>query len=172
MTIQDVQEHLNSTFYTHKARIAILHFLLGKGLIEETSEVKFKAHEWDDRGYMKSKGGDFSHFYKWFTDNYSIADAIEEISHCVDRYLKENNRPIIEYGDISVNDWVKVIDPSDPTLTHDEMVEGIAHTDESGQYLYCLSDGTWTTRTYLVKYAVQGEERCKLIDKLNEVVKL
>lgn len=171
MTIQDIQEHLSNTFYTHKARNVIRYFLLGKGLIEETSEVKFKDHEWDESGYLKSEGKDFLHFYKWFWDNYSITDVIEEMAHSVDRCLKENSRPVIEYGDISVNDLVKVIDPSDPTLTHDEMVEGIATTDESGQNLYCLSDGTWTTRTYLVKYAVQGEERCKLIDKLNEVVK-
>lgn len=67
---------------------------------------------------------------------------------------------------LKVGDYVRVI--RSPHDVSDEYIEAIA-TDERGRTFYCLSDGRFYAPHNIVKYAVQGEERRKLLAKLYEV---
>lgn len=66
-----------------------------------------------------------------------------------------------------IGDAVKYMPTPDESFT--EYVEAIA-TGSNGETYLCLSNGEYVKPCYCVKYKAQGEERQRLIDKLNEVI--
>lgn len=66
--------------------------------------------------------------------------------------------------EFKIGDWVKYL-PT-PYEQYTECVETIARGLDNKVYL-CLSNGKYVPAAYCIKYKIQGEERMKLIDKLN-----
>lgn len=178
---EEILDHLSKTVYTHNARKQIMDWLL-QYVITNISEVKFAKHVYNRDGMRMTEGLSYEDFTYWV---YGISDmvtdeVIEVPEEVADRLckafddLQENilREWCIENGkiaplDFHIGDAVKYVPTPDQSST--EYVEAIAHNSDGDAYL-CLSNGEYVRPCYCVKYKVQGEERRKLIDRLNEVI--
>ena len=177
---EEILDHLSKTVYTHNARKSIVECMLQMGYIKSKSDVKFANHVYNRDGVMMTKGLSFEDFVSW-TFKTSLVDNVisftgkiqgitEETAYDFARMFSKdwtvsNHKIIIE--DFQIGDAVKYIPTPDESST--EYIEAIAHGSNGEMYL-CLSNGEWVNPCYCVKYKVQGEERRKLIDKLNETI--
>lgn len=171
-TKEVILEHLAETIYTHKARTAIKYWLIGKGIIDETDEVKYATHIWDSVGRKKTEGKTFEDFKEW-VERCSLTDMIEEtLKYFEDaigswpkvyKNFTDDERPDEEK--IKVGDYVQVIDDN----PREEYVEFVHYTDEDDDNQYLgLSDGTWVCSSDCHKFKIQGEERLEMKVKLKE----
>lgn len=144
MTKEEIKEHLAKTVYSSGARKSIIGYLVGAGY--DTSDIEFAKRKCSAR---EESAKTFEDFWQFINKLAKFADP-EEFP-----------------DDFKIGDWVKYIPESSESST--ECIEAIAHRTDGEMYL-CLSNGEYVRPCYCVKYKVQGEERRKLIDKLNEVI--
>lgn len=195
ITIEEIKDHLAHTVYSSGARKSIIGFLVGRGI--DTDDIEFakrncsarersaktfedfvlflreKKLEKQAEGYLKERFdrawgyGDMPKFglssvFRGMCEE-SAKDLAEAWARCIDNINRQREKD----SDFQVSDWVKYIPTPDESST--ECIEAIAHGTDGEIYL-CLSNGEYVRPCYCVKYKAQGEERHKLIDKLNEVV--
>ena len=98
---------------------------------------------------------------------HSMTEAISETNDASKAFWANINTILNPTDDFQIGDWVKYIPTPDESYT--ECVEAIAHDSDGKTYL-CLSNGEYVRPSLCVKYKYQGEERRKLIDKLNEML--
>lgn len=190
---EEILDHLSKTVYTHNARKSIVEWMLQHHVVDYKCQIKLAKHVYNRDGVMMTKGLSFEDFLCW---EHSI--DVNKMEAWLDEFLKENfehllasektaseladawakcieninkgwhvacNEIIAE--DFQIGDAVKYMPTPDESFT--EYVEAIA-TGSNGETYLCLSNGEYVKPCYCVKYKAQGEERCKLIDKLNEVI--
>lgn len=194
---QEILDHLATTVYTHNARRSIVQWMLQNHVVDYKCQIKFASHVYNREGVKMTEGLSFEDFEIWVyeidIENWAkqMHESFKEFSKAptftwketktlsetlADAWAKciENinkgwhvacNEIIAE--DFQIGDAVKYM-PT-PDLSTTEYVEAIAHGSDCETYL-CLSNGEYVRPCYCVKYKVQGEERRKLIDKLNEVI--
>lgn len=171
-TKEEILEHLAETIYTHKARVAIRYWLIGKGIIDETDEVRYAYHSWDSVGRKKTEGKTFEEFKEWVQRS-SLTDMIEKtlksfedaIGSWPKMYKNFTDEKKPDEEKIKVGDYVKVIDDN----PREEYVEFISYTDEDDDNPFVgLSDGTWVCESDCHKFKIQGKERLEMKSKLNE----
>lgn len=200
ITKEEIKDHLAHTVYSSGARKTILGYLIGRGvdtddiefakrncsareqgsktfedflrfiskrtlchifgIIDDTA-VDYTATINDIAHLPDPKKGLTSQFREMREE--SAKEFAEAWSRCIDNI----NRRHEEGYDFQIGDWVKYIPTPDENST--ECIEAIAHGTDGEKYL-CLSNGEYVRPCYCVKYKAQGEERRKLIDKLNEVI--
>lgn len=148
-SIEEIKEHLSSTCYSKHAKTAIRYWLIGKGVINESTEILFKNREGNE------ERDTFEDFVQWFIFR-PFSEIIDELKKYREIFAKQ----------IHPGDYVKVLDLDNP---RDEYVEYVFPSLSETTYL--LSDGTWVRGDFkLAKYEAQGERRQELIDELNRVL--
>lgn len=149
-SIEEIKEHLASTCYSKHAKTAIRYWLIGKGVINESTEILFKNREGNE------ERDTFEDFVRWFNAR-PMSEIIDEVAKALEGLSPEK---------IHIGDYVKVLDLDNP---RDEYVEYVFPSLSETTYL--LSDGTWVRGDFkLAKYEAQGERRQELIDELNRVL--
>ena len=163
ITKEEILGHLANTLYSKGARKSIIGYLAGAGY--NYADVEFaerrcsareeRAHTFEDfLAYLQ-----YGKYAEELTDVHaSFNEAVDGLWDCIGPLYKD---------DFHIGDWVKYI-PT-PDESHTECVEAIAH-DSDGKIYLCLSNGEYVRPSLCVKYKYQGEERRKLIDKLNEML--
>lgn len=150
-TIEEIKEHLASTCYSKHAKTAIRYWLIGKGVINESTEILFKNREGNE------ERDTFADFMTWFNARPFSAIIIDKLAKVCEE---------VSAKQIHIGDYVKVLDLDNP---RDEYVEYVFPSLSETTYL--LSDGTWVRGDFkLAKYEAQGERRQELIDELNRVL--
>lgn len=186
---QEILDHLSKTVYTHNARKSIIQWMLQHHVVDYKCQIKFAKHVYNRDGVKMTEGLSFSDFAEFarINDPYreitplSLSDSVMSVTEtsatkladawakCIESINKSwciaCNEIITE--DFQIGDAVKYMPTPDESST--EYVEAIAHGTDGEKYL-CLSNGEYVRPCYCVKYKVQGEERRKLIDKLNEAI--
>lgn len=148
-SIEEIKEHLASTCYGKHAKTAIRYWLIGKGVINESTEILFKNREGNE------ERDTFEDFVRWF-----ISRPFSEIIDELKKYREVSAKKI------HIGNYVKVLDLDNP---RDEYVEYVFPS--LSETIYLLSDGTWVRGDFkLAKYEAQGERRQELIDELNRVL--
>lgn len=196
---EEILDHLSKTVYTHNARKSIVEWMLQHHVVDYKCQIKFAKHVYNRDGVMMTKGLSFEDFLCWVhsIDVNKMEAWLDELLKETLEYLRvseetasELNKAISEvhkrfshsyYVDpcshlikiktvidgFQIGDVVKYMPAPDESTT--EYIEAIAHGSDGETYL-CLSNGEYVRPCYCVKYKAQGEERRKLIDKLNEVI--
>lgn len=184
ITKEEIKDHLAHTVYSSGARKSIIGFLIGRGF--DTDDIEFAKRNCSAREECAKTFEDFVIFVrekelenraKEYLDlskpKFGLSsvfrgmceETAQTLAEAVDALNKAVNGD--KPDDFQVGDWVKYIPTPDESST--ECIEAIAHGTDGEMYL-CLSNGEYVEPCYCVKYKVQGEERRKLIDKLNEVI--
>lgn len=190
---EEILDHLSKTIYTHNARKSIMEWLMQHIKYICKKHIKFASHVYNRDGVRMTEGLSFEDFEEWLDptafwskrvfqeidtlkmrEHIGLTDAIKPMD---DETAKELARLVGHgwhiYGnkiivhDFNVGDWVKYI--PEPGESQTEVIEAISHGSDGEMYL-CLSNGQYVRPCYCAKYKVQGEERQKLIDELNDVV--
>lgn len=186
---QEILDHLSKTVYTHNARKSIIQWMLQHHVVDYKCQIKFAKHVYNRDGVKMTEGLSFSDFAEFarINDPYreiaplSLGKSVMSVTEtsatkladawtkCVENIKKSwciaCNEIITE--DFQIGDWVKYI--PEPGEESTECIEAIAH-DTDGKIYLCLSNGEYVRPYHCIKYKAQGEERRKLIDKLNEVI--
>ena len=200
ITIKEIKDHLAHTVYSSRARKSIIGYLTGAGydtddiefakrncsareesaktfedflrfiskrtlcrifgVIDDTA-VDYTATI-DDIAHLPTPKFGLSSVFRGICE-----ETAQNLAEAVDAFCKAVNDGIPADNDFQIGDWVKYIPESSESST--ECIEAIAHGTDGEMYL-CLSNGEYVLPCYCVKYKAQGEERRKLIDKLNEVI--
>lgn len=166
-TEEEILNHLADTVYSNGARKYIIGYMVGAGFHRDN--IKFAERR---RSAMESPAATFEDFLEFAeSDPTAIYRPFESLSMddfsaiaCHKWQLLRSNATSDGF---MIGDCVKYIPTPDESST--EYVEAIAYGEDEKEYL-CLSNGEYVRTCFCVKYKVQGEERRKLIDKLNEVV--
>lgn len=163
ITKEEILDHLDNTLYSKGARKSIIGYLAGAGY--DYTNVEFAERRCSAREERAHTFEDFLaylHYGKYAEEmgrlDSTFGEAANSFWNCVDISFED---------EFKVGDWVKYI--PEPGESSTECIEAIAHGADGKMYL-CLSNGEYVRPCYCVKYKVQGEERHKLIDKLNEVI--
>lgn len=172
---EEILDHLSKTVYTHNARRSIVEWMLQMGYIKSKSDVKFANHVYNRDGVRMTEGLSFEDFIHWTAGWESIPVGSGALTSGVIGFMEETAHNIANilngtwhYRDIfKVGDWVQYM--PEPGESSTEVIEAIARNEKGGVEYLCLSNGEFVRPCYCVKYKAQGEERRKLIDKLNEV---
>lgn len=190
ITKEEIKDHLEHTVYSSGARKSIIGFLVGRGV--DTNDIEFAKRNCSARECNAKTFEDFVIFvrdkelenrakeylkegldnrpmpkFSWSAPRIEmLEEATKKLAEAVDAFLRSEDKNDTETDDFHVGDWVKYI--PEPSESSTECIEAIAH-DSDGEMYLCLSNGEYVRPCYCVKYKVQGEERRKLIDKLNEV---
>lgn len=185
ITKEEIKDHLEHTVYSSGARKSIIGFLVGRGV--DTNDIEFAKRTCSAREESAKTFEDFYTFVRETefekrakegldlqTPKFGLTsfgkmceETAKDLTEAVDAFCKAVNVDIPADNDFQIGDWVKYI--PEPSESSTECIEAIAHGADGEMYL-CLSNGEYVRPCYCVKYKVQGEERRKLIDKLNEVV--
>ena len=176
ITKEEIKEHLAKTVYSSGARKSIIGYLTGAGY--DTNDIEFAKRNCNARERSAKTFEDFMTFIREKDLEHEMVANIKEFAHSMTEAISENNDASKAFwdnintihnptDDFQIGDWVKYI--PEPGEESTECVEAIAHGTDGEMYL-CLSNGEWAKPCYCVKYKAQGEERRKLIDKLNEVI--
>lgn len=194
ITIEEIKDHLAHTVYSSGARKSIIGFLIGRGI--DTDDIEFAKRNCSAREESAKTFEDFLRFISKRTlcHIFGVIDdtavdytaTINDIAHLPDPKIGLTSsweiceetakefaeavdalRESLKVNDFQIGDAVKYMPTPDKSST--EYVEAIAHGSNGETYL-CLSNGEYVRPCYCVKYKAQGEERRKLIDKLNEVI--
>lgn len=176
ITKEEIKEHLATTVYSSGARKSIIGYLTGAGY--DTNDIEFAKRNCSARERSAKTFEDFMTFIREKDLEHEMVANIKEFAHSMTEAISENNDASKAFwdnintihnptDDFQIGDWVKYI--PEPGEGSTECVEAIAHGTDGETYL-CLSNGEYVRPCYCVKYKVQGEERRKLIDKLNEVI--
>ena len=186
ITIEEIKKHLANTVYSSGARKSIIGFLVGVGI--DTNDIEFAKRNCSAKEESAKTFEDFVIFTrekelenraKKYLDlpnpKFGLSsvfrgmceETAQNLAEAVDAFCRSVNNNNTEPDDFQIGDWVKYI--PEPSESSTECIEAIAHGTDGEMYL-CLSNGEYVRPYYCVKYKVQGEERRKLIDKLNEVV--
>lgn len=187
ITEEEIKEHLAHTVYSSGARKSIIGYLTGAGY--DTNDIEFAKRNCSAREESAKTFEDFVIFVrekelenraKEMSDlpnpkfvlssvfRGMCEETAKELAEKVRAfYCSVNGQDVGENDDFQIGDVIKYMSTPDESAT--EYVEAIANDGDGGTYL-CLSNGEYVRPCYCVKYKVQGEERRKLIDKLNEVV--
>lgn len=188
-TKEEILDHLSKTIYTHNARKSIIQWMLQHHVVDYKCQIKFAKHVYNRDGVQMTEGHSFADFAEFaevdvpyikigpaslcgtitgITET-SASELADAWAKCIENINKSwhiaCNKIIAE--DFQIGDAVKYMPTPDESST--EYVEAIAHGSDGEMYL-CLSNGEYVRPCYCVKYKAQGEERRKLIDKLNEVI--
>lgn len=176
ITKEEIKDHLAHTVYSSGARKSIIGYLTGAGY--DTNDIEFAKRNCSARECNAKTFEDFMTFiHEKDLEHEKIAN-IKEFAHSMTEAISETNDASKAFwdnintiynptDDFQIGDVIKYMSAPDESAT--EYVEAIANDGDGGTYL-CLSNGEYVRPCYCVKYKVQGEERRKLIDKLNEVV--
>lgn len=159
ITKEEIKEHLAKTVYSSGARKSIIGYLVGAGY--DTDDIEFAKRNCSAR---EESAKTFEDFVQFINKPAKFADP-EEFLTAIG--INPKTYEPFKSDDFQIGDWVKYI--PEPGEESTECVEAIAHGTDGEMYL-CLSNGEYVRPCYCVKYKVQGEERRKLIDKLNEVI--
>ena len=159
ITKEEIKDHLAHTVYSSGARKSIIGYLTGAGY--NTSDIEFAKRNCSAR---EESAKTFEDFVQFINKPAKFADP-EEFLTAIG--INPKTYEPFKSDDFQIGDWVKYI--PEPGEESTECVEAIAHGTGGEMYL-CLSNGEYVRPCYCVKYKVQGEERRKLIDKLNEVI--
>lgn len=187
ITIEEIKDHLAHTVYSSGARKSILGFLIGRGI--DTDDIYFAKRDCSAREESAKTFDEFytfvreTEFEKRMSEEYFInmlkpnfgltsfremcEEPAKDLAEAVGAFWRSLNDNNTESDDFQIGDWVKYMPEPDESST--ECIEAIAHGTDGEMYL-CLSNGEYVHPCYCVKYKAQGEERRKLIDKLNEVI--
>lgn len=186
ITIEEIKDHLAHTVYSSGARKTILGFLVGRGV--DTNDIEFAKRSCSAREQIAKTFEDFMMFireqefenrcvdYMNNLPKFSLSsvfrgmceETAKDLADAVDTFCRSvNGQDDNKNDDFKIGDWVKYM--PEPSESYTECIEAIAHGTDGEIYL-CLSNGEYVRSCYCVKYKVQGEERRKLIDKLNDVV--
>lgn len=172
ITKEEIKEHLAKTVYSSGARKSIIGYLVGAGY--DTNDIEFAKRDCSAREigsktfedfimYIREK--DMPKFGLSYVFRGMCEEAAQTLAGAVDALNKAVNGD--KSDDFQIGDWVKYM--PEPSESSTECIEAIAHGTDGEMYL-CLSNGEYVRPGYCVKYKAQGEERRKLIDKLNEVI--
>lgn len=185
-TKEEIKEHLAKTVYSSGARKSIIGYLVGAGY--DANDIEFAKRNCSAREQGAKTFDDFVIFVrekklenraKEMLDlpkpKFGLSsvfrgmceETAKDLTEAVGAFCKAVNVVIHADNDFKIGDWVKYIPESSESST--ECIEAIAHGTDGEMYL-CLSNGEYVRTCFCVKYKVQGEERRKLIDKLNEVI--
>lgn len=186
---EEILDHLSKTVYTHNARRSIVAWMLQHHVVDHKCEITFANHVYNREGVRMTEGLSFEDFAEFAeidvpyikigpTSLYGSITSVTETSakkladawaKCIENINKSwtVEKAKITSDDFQIGDAVKYMPTPDESFT--EYVEAIA-TGSNGETYLCLSNGEYVKTCYCVKYKAQGEERCKLIDKLNEVI--
>ena len=176
ITKEEIKEHLATTVYSSGARKSIIGYLVGAGY--DTDDIEFAKRNCSAREESAKTFEDFMTFIREKDLEHEMVANIKEFAHSMTEAISETNDASKAFwdnintiynptDDFQIGDWVKYI--PEPSESSTECIEAIAHDSDGKTYL-CLSNGEYVRPCYCVKYKVQGEERRKLIDKLNEVI--
>ena len=176
ITKDEIKDHLAKTVYSSGARKSIIGYLTGAGY--DTNDIEFAKRNCSARECNAKTFEDFMTFIREKDLEHEMVANIKEFAHSMTEAISENNDASKAFwdnintihnptDDFQIGDWVKYI--PEPGEGSTECVEAIARGTDGEMYL-CLSNGEWAKPCYCVKYKAQGEERRKLIDKLNEVI--
>lgn len=176
ITEEEILGHLANTVYSKGARKSIIGFLVGRGF--DTDDIEFAKRNCSARVCSAHTFEDFMTFIREKDLEHEMIANIKEFAHSMTDAISETNDASKEFwanintiynptDDFNIGDWVKYIPTPDESYT--ECVEAIAHDSDGKTYL-CLSNGEYVRPSLCVKYKYQGEERRKLIDKLNEML--
>ena len=176
ITKEEIKEHLATTVYSSGARKSIIGYLTGAGY--DTNDIEFAKRNCSARECNAKTFEDFMTFIREKDLEHEMVANIKEFAHSMTEAISGTNDTSKAFwdnintihnptDDFQIGDWVKYI--PEPGEESTECVEAIAHGTDGETYL-CLSNGEYVRPCYCVKYKVQGEERRKLIDKLNEVI--
>lgn len=176
ITKDEIKDHLAKTVYSSGARKSIIGYLTGAG--HDTNDIEFAKRNCSARECNAKTFEDFMTFIREKDLEHEMVANIKEFAHSMTEAISENNDASKAFwdnintihnptDDFQIGDWVKYI--PEPGEGSTECVEAIARGTDGEMYL-CLSNGEWAKPCYCVKYKAQGEERRKLIDKLNEVI--
>lgn len=133
--------------FDRESRLAIRYWLTGKGVITADTVLAFK-----DGLAPKLRFDDFA---EWFENYDGPRDWTEKLQEAIDSKYE-----------IQVGDFVKVYSLDNP---RSEYV--VAITEVEGTPIYCLADNTFVQGPFSIgKYKIQGAERFKMIDSLNETL--
>lgn len=159
ITKEEIKDHLAHTVYSSGARKSIRGFLIGVGI--DADDIEFANRNCSAR---EENAKTFEDFLKFIDKPAKKAD-LEEFLIAIG--INPKTFEPLKSDDFQIGDWVKYI--PEPGEESTECIEAIAHGTDGAMY-FCLSNGEYVRPCYCVKYKVQGEERRKLIDKLNEVL--
>lgn len=169
---QEILAHLATTVYTHNARKSIVQWMLQQHVVDYKCQINFAKHVYNREGVRMTEGLSFEDFL-----NFVLFDSLDDFGDRLNDAVKaffgsfpdtiDIHANIAYNGDFQVGDAVKYMPSSDESST--EYVKAIAHGSDGETYL-CLSNGEYVRPSRCLKYKVQGDDRRKLIDKLNEVI--
>ena len=176
ITKEEIKEHLAKTVYSSGARKSIIGYLVGAGY--DANDIEFAKRNCSAREQGAKTFDDFMTFIREKDLEHEMVANIKEFAHSMTEAISETSDASKAFwdnintihnptDDFQIGDWVKYI--PEPGESSTECIEAIAHGTDGEMYL-CLSNGEYVLPCYCVKYKVQGEERRKLIDKLNEVI--
>ena len=174
ITKEEIKDHLAHTVYSSGARKSIIGYLTGAGY--DINDIEFAKRNCSAREESAKTFEDFVLFVREKDiPKFGLSsvfrgmceETAKDLTEAVDAFCKAVNDGIPADNDFQIGDWVKYI--PEPGESSTECIEAIAHGTDGEMYL-CLSNGEYVLPCYCVKYKVQGEERRKLIDKLNEVI--
>lgn len=157
--IEEIKDHLAHTVYSSGARKSIIGYLVGAGY--DTNDIEFAKRKCSAR---ECNAKTFEDFVQFINKTAKFVDPGEFLTAIG---INPKTYKPFKSDDFQIGDWVKYIPESSESST--ECIEAIAHGTDGEMYL-CLSNGEYVRTCFCVKYKVQGEERRKLIDKLNEVI--
>ena len=165
ITEEEILGHLANTVYSKGARKSIIGYLAGAGY--DYTDVEFAERRCRAREERAHTFEDFLAYLKYGKYAEELTDVDASFNEAVDYSLWDCIGPLCKEDDFNIGDWVKYIPTPDESYT--ECVEAIAHDSDGKTYL-CLSNGEYVRPSLCVKYKYQGEDRRKLIDKLNEML--